>query len=195
MERSAVKAQNSSGSAISARVRLAATLRSLAGGLYLDIPFAFGIAGSVFFNEDGVLWPTVEAINGVEHIYFPVSDNIKLGQLADWFAAISRGRLPGCVMAIDGLAVQPWQPSAHEVDGNVVAYRNRTEKVSGLSSPSQAVAVGGSSWCFLRKHQERPTIVQLGKSLKSTMQLSTSVCCLALSMLLVTKPLSPTTRC
>src|SRR5690606_14434855 len=44
---------------------------------------------------------------------------------ADGFAAISRGRLPGCVMAIDGLAVQTRQPFAHEADGNVVAYRNR----------------------------------------------------------------------
>jgi hypothetical protein len=46
----------SSGSAISPRTRLYATLRWLAGGSYLDICMSFGVAYRSFFADGGVLW-------------------------------------------------------------------------------------------------------------------------------------------
>lgn len=106
------------------RTKLAAALRWLAGGSFWDICFEFGLAESCFFNENGVLWTTIEAINAVEHIYFPCDDVDALSELAEGFAPLGKGWLPGCVMAIDGLAVRVRQPYSTEVD-NVIAFRNR----------------------------------------------------------------------
>lgn len=66
------KATASSGSPIAARTRLAVTLRFLAGGSYLDICFAYGIAVGSFFGESGPIWPTMEAINKELQIQFGV---------------------------------------------------------------------------------------------------------------------------
>lgn len=66
VHRDEVKAVNSSGQAITARTKLAVTLRWLAGGSYIDICFAWGISKSSFFNADrGVLWPTIDALDAV----------------------------------------------------------------------------------------------------------------------------------
>ncbi len=46
---------SSSGSSISAMTRLAVTLRFLAGGSYLDICFAFGVAPGSFYANEGIL--------------------------------------------------------------------------------------------------------------------------------------------
>jgi len=58
-----VKACNSSGGSISLKTKLAVSRRWLAGGSYLDLCFAWGIALSTFYHPDGVLWPTLEAID------------------------------------------------------------------------------------------------------------------------------------
>jgi hypothetical protein len=44
-------------------IRLAITLRWLAGGSYLDICFAFGISRGTFYKDNGVLWGTIGAID------------------------------------------------------------------------------------------------------------------------------------
>src|SRR3546814_19829559 len=87
------------------------------------ILFTFGISPGSFFNEDGVLWPTIEAINRFEHIFFPIDDVAALSTISDGFNWLSRGRIFGCVMAIDGLAVETRQPFPAEVDGNVMSYK------------------------------------------------------------------------
>lgn len=58
-DRDVTRAMNSSGSPIPVRTRLAVTLRWLAGGSYLDLCFAWGIAVSMFYHMDGILWPTL----------------------------------------------------------------------------------------------------------------------------------------
>eukprot|EP01032_Pedospumella_encystans_P019230 gene19230-21868_t len=92
----------SSGSSISNVTKLACTLRWLAGGSYIDICFAWGVSKSTFFAENGVIWPTMEAINECFEIGLPVNDDAELQSMADGYKRYSHGELPGCVMAIDG---------------------------------------------------------------------------------------------
>jgi hypothetical protein len=66
------KARNSSGSPISVTTRLALTLRWLASGSYLDLCFAWGVSSSTFYHADGVLWPTVQALDREFSIGFPL---------------------------------------------------------------------------------------------------------------------------
>jgi len=85
------------------KVKLAATLRWLAGGSYLDICFAFGLSSSIFYNvKDGVLWPTMEAIHKVLKIDFPIDDMEKLEKISNGFSCCVGGAIKGVVLAVDG---------------------------------------------------------------------------------------------
>ncbi len=70
-------AENSSGSNISLRTRLACTLRWLAGGSYIDICFEFGISPGSFYVNGGVLWGTIESIDRIISIGFPFDEDWK----------------------------------------------------------------------------------------------------------------------
>lgn len=74
LERDSSMAERSSGSPIPVRTRLAATLRWLAGGSYIDICFAWGLAHSTFYSDRGVLWPTIEAIDAIFDIGVPIDN-------------------------------------------------------------------------------------------------------------------------
>ena len=50
---------------ISIKTRLSVTLRWLAGGQYLDLCFTWGISKASFFSVDGVLWPTIIALDAI----------------------------------------------------------------------------------------------------------------------------------
>lgn len=115
VHRDEVKARNSSGSHIPPKIRLAVTLRWLAGASHLDLCFAWGIAHSTFFSDRGILWPTIEAIDDSFNIGFPVNDPDRLEQLAAGFSEHSGGILEGCVLAIDGLGVRTRCPYKSEV--------------------------------------------------------------------------------
>ena len=56
---------------ITAKTKLAITLRWLAGGSNLDICFAFGVATSTFYKSDGILWGTIAAIDNNIDIGLP----------------------------------------------------------------------------------------------------------------------------
>lgn len=113
--RNEAKAENSSGAPIVLKTRLAVTLRWLAGASYLDLCFAWGVATSTFYHADGVLWPTIAAIDAAFELGFPVGDAQKLEELADGFDKHSSGILKGCVLAIDGFGVGTRQPFEWEV--------------------------------------------------------------------------------
>ena len=120
-------AKVSAGSALSKRTKLYATLRWLAGGSYLDICFAWGLSKAAFFSthsEWGVVWPVVDAIDAAFAIGLPLNNVEELQKLADEFAVLSHGQLPGAVTAIDGWVAQTRKPFLSEVD-DIMAYRNR----------------------------------------------------------------------
>ncbi len=75
------KAFNSSGGSIPLKTKLAVTLRWLAGGSYLDLCFAWGVAFSTFFHPNGVLWPTLEAIDQAYSLGLPMDDPVQLQKL------------------------------------------------------------------------------------------------------------------
>ena len=108
---------------ISAETRLAASLRWLAGGSYLDICFAFGISDGTFYKaERGPLWPTLEAIDRELEISFPLNDEAELERISRGFSRFSHNRISGCVLAVDGLVVRSRCPSRREVR-NQIAFR------------------------------------------------------------------------
>jgi hypothetical protein len=85
-------AMNSSGSGISNELKLAATLRYLAGGSYLDITFEFGLGQNSFFHSKGPLWPTMIALYKVlqDEISFPIQDKNELANIEKGFANCSK---------------------------------------------------------------------------------------------------------
>jgi hypothetical protein len=85
VERDAKKAINSSGSQISAKTRLAVTLRFLAGGSHIDLCFAWGIGYSTFYSDRGVLWPTIEALDAAFDMGLPLDDINRLEELSKVF--------------------------------------------------------------------------------------------------------------
>jgi hypothetical protein len=105
MAKNLQKACNSSGSPVQLKTRLAVMLRWLAGASYLDLCFAFGISSSTFYHADGVLWPTVQAIDEAYTIGFPFGDVDRMESLSKGFYNHSGGILDGCVLALDGLGV------------------------------------------------------------------------------------------
>jgi hypothetical protein len=119
-----LKATKRYGSFITGQTRLAVALRWLAGGSYLDISFAFGVSAENFFNDKGILWPTLEAIDSVLSISFPLNDEAQLDEIGKGFAKYSFGRMQGCVMAIDGIVIRTRAPTTREVE-NVLCFMNR----------------------------------------------------------------------
>jgi hypothetical protein len=77
----------------------------------LDISFAFGVSSSNFYQHDGVLWPTLAAINDALTIGFPLNDPVTLDRMAKGFAKCSHGRMTGCVLAVDGIVIRTRAPN------------------------------------------------------------------------------------
>jgi hypothetical protein len=122
--RSPQNAINSSGSPISSVAKLAATLRFLAGGSYLDICALFGLDPNNFFSKHYVLWPTIDAIDRAVSLGLSLNPDT-LKETSAEFAKFSHGNLNGCIMAIDGWVCKTRQPMVKEVGQDVKAYRNR----------------------------------------------------------------------
>ena len=116
-------AELSSGSPIPTILKLAATLRFLAGGSYLDIAFGYEVHESSVYV---VVWEVLEAINKrIDNIKFPYGDEVKLRDLEQSFWKFNRGLFPGTVAAGDGIVFRIWRPPAYAVDGNVTSFFNR----------------------------------------------------------------------
>jgi hypothetical protein len=91
----------------------------------LDISFAFGVSSSNFYQHDGVLWPTLAAINDALTIGFPLNDPVMLDRMAKGFAKCSHGRMTGCVLAVDGIVIRTRAPIFHKEVDNVGCFYNR----------------------------------------------------------------------
>jgi hypothetical protein len=64
--------------------RLAVTLRWLAGGSYIDLCFAWGVSVASFYGENGVLWPTIEALDDHLKLGFPLKDEYSLSRYVSY---------------------------------------------------------------------------------------------------------------
>jgi hypothetical protein len=118
-------AKRSSGGAVSKRTKLYVTLRWLAGGIYLDLCFAWGISEGEFYDYNfGIVWPTIRAIDDCFDIGLPLNDHAALRRMAEEFSSFSHGQMTGCVTAIDGWVARTRKPFNNEVK-DVMAYRNR----------------------------------------------------------------------
>ena len=80
-----------------------------------DICFAFGVATGTFYKSDGVLWGTIAAIDNYIDIGFPLLDTAKLEESSKGFAEMCKGRMKGCVMAMDGWVTKTRCPNLNEV--------------------------------------------------------------------------------
>jgi hypothetical protein len=100
---------------ITLRTRLACTLRFLAGGIWIDICFGWGISKTSFFSDRGAIWPTMEAIDSSFSLKFPIDDHEALKALAKGFSDHSNGAMTNLVTVIDGLVVRVRQPYEWEV--------------------------------------------------------------------------------
>ena len=117
-----VKAKCSTGASISTVVKLAITLRHLAGGSWIDIVFAWDISKTTFYETISLV---VDAIDRKLKIGFPADNSDgKQSELHQGFKDHSNHHMEGCVMAIDGLLVRTRKPFQSEVK-NPMAYYNR----------------------------------------------------------------------
>ena len=99
-----LKAMNSSGSPVTPLIKLAATIRWLAGGMYIDICGVFGLCQTTFFHPlRGPLWPTIYALDVAlaNMVLFP-TDVDSCTKAAEEFSHFSRNMLQHCVCAVDG---------------------------------------------------------------------------------------------
>jgi len=111
-------AQRSSGGVVQPEVRLAITLRMLAGGSYIDQMMCWGVGRSMTFR---IFLDTIHAImKEIEMPGLPLGNEVALRDLADGFQT-SRPRvnpLYGCVGALDGIAVGIKKPPDEYVPRN-----------------------------------------------------------------------------
>ena len=120
IEKNEAMAALSSGGAIAADVRLAITLRMLAGASYLDCALSFSVEESTVTR---VFYQTVRALNKVLKIRCKYDDIRELQKLSFDFSASRRCPLHGCVGAIDGIVIAIRRPRLDECN-NPSSYWN-----------------------------------------------------------------------
>jgi hypothetical protein len=75
------------------------------------------------FQDDGPIWPTIDALNSVFEIRMPY-DRSTLEHRAKEFAKFSHGVMENCVLAVDGWVCRTRAPYKKEVD-DVKSFFNR----------------------------------------------------------------------
>jgi DDE superfamily endonuclease len=116
------------GQPITAKHMLMATLRWLAGGMYIDICMSLLIAFGSFYG--GVLWPTMHAIDECPELQIglPLNDPEAMRKIAEEFAAIAPAaadEMYGVITALDGWVCETRKPTKEEVGPNIRNWRNR----------------------------------------------------------------------
>ena len=118
----------SSGSVVKAELKLAATLRILAGGSYLDASDLFAIHDKSIMLS--TVWPVCRAICAstdpdLDNIRFPFDDEMQLRRHEATFKKQAGIYFPGTVAVGDGCGLCIEQPSDKEVGGNVKDHFSR----------------------------------------------------------------------
>jgi len=105
--------ESSTGGFISGEVKLALTLRLLAGGSYLDLALLFeAVQSTVYYAfhdviKNWILDDRLVKINGLDY----VSDDIRMERVALEFLVGSNGLMAGCIGALDGWIVKIKRPT------------------------------------------------------------------------------------
>ncbi len=126
LQKNVLKAIASSGSPITPLIKVAATVRFLAGGSYIDICGLFGLSMKNWYSKKYVLYETLEAFDRVLKLGMSFNADF-LREREREFAHFSKNHLRGCVMAIDGWICQTRMPTVAEVGIDVKSYRNRKQ--------------------------------------------------------------------
>ena len=118
---------NSSGSWVKAELRIAATLRVLAGGSYLDAADLYAVSAICFHRN--TFWPVILAVCNCEkefldNVHFPFEDEARLRKHEATFAKFQK-HFSGTVAAGDGCAFRIQRPSSDEMDGDVQSSYTR----------------------------------------------------------------------
>ena len=118
----------SSGSVVKAELQLAATLRILSGGSYLDAGDLFAIHAKSIM--DSTVWPVCRAIVAsstpdLDNIRFPFDDEMQLRRHEATFKKQAGNHFTGTVAVGDGCGLCIEQPSDKEVGGNVKDHFSR----------------------------------------------------------------------
>ena len=116
------------GGLISGEIKMALTLRILAGGSYLDLSLLFEIGSSYAYQilhevvKNWILDDRIVKINGLDY----VSDETMMEAVALQFAQRSSGVINGCIGALDGWIVKTKRPTKNR-DGvvNPGSFRSR----------------------------------------------------------------------
>jgi hypothetical protein len=118
---------NSSGSWVKAELKVAATLRVLAGGSYLDAADLMALSDKSFHRN--TFWPVIIAICNCSHgcidnICFPFEDENELRKHEATFARFQK-HFTGTVAAGDGCAFRIRRPNSAEVNDDVQSSYTR----------------------------------------------------------------------
>ena len=105
--------EHTTGGFVSGQVKLALTLRLLAGGSYMDLALLFDVGFSTSYEifhkviKDWILDDRLVKINAVDFC----SDDEQMSKVALEFARASNNVINGCIGAIDGWIVKTRKPS------------------------------------------------------------------------------------
>ena len=113
----------SSGSYVSAELRLSMFLRYIAGGQVKDIIHMHGVHNSTFYQA---IWQVVDFVNNTIPLAYPLGDNSKLKSIAEGFCVITKGVITRCGGAIDGIAIKIRCPKTSDT-ANPMQYFNRKQ--------------------------------------------------------------------
>jgi len=119
--------EGSTGGFISGEVKLALTLRLLAGGSYLDLSLLYEVGAShayaIFHDviKNWILDDRLVKINGLDY----VQDEERLQNVALEFALRSDGLFSGCIGAIDGWVVKIRKPTSKDNVTNPGSFFSR----------------------------------------------------------------------
>jgi hypothetical protein len=104
--------EHTTGGFVSGEVKLALTLRLLAGGSYMDLALLFDVGFSTAYEifhkviKEWILDDRLIKINGIDYC----DDNERMEEVARGFAAASKNVINGCIGAIDGWIVKIRKP-------------------------------------------------------------------------------------
>jgi hypothetical protein len=118
---------NSSGSWVKAELKVAATLRVLAGGSYMDAAELYAVEESSFHKN--TFWPVILAMCNsrdpcLDNVVFPFDDEEALRKHEGTFKRFHQ-HFPGTVAAGDGCAFRIKRPNETETGGDVQSHYTR----------------------------------------------------------------------